>query len=426
MAAFVARKHGFRAALVFVALPILLLVPSHYSWDLPGLPDATFWNYAFLVTLAALWFGTDRPLVRFHPLDLLVLAFGVAVVATEFANKDLAEARNAGARYLMGAVAPYLFGRAAAQRDGLAVGVLAMLVALGAVIGLVAPYEARMGTSPFDWPRTIWPGGSEFARSLYRNGMRRAEGPFAQPICQGLYYAMLVPPLLWLRDVRIERRRWVTLAVVAGFGLGLFLSQSRGPMLGAVLVAVLTLAAWSRLRGPILAAVLVGGAVAFVASFDTIRSHWFITRAEAVTEEQHSAAYRWEMLENYMELVNERPWGGFGRNLVPVVKGQDSIDNQYLFLALTHGLPAAFLYLAALLAPAFALFARLPRYAHDHRTARLGWAVAMSLVGVAVVQVSVYAGTQTEQVMFLFEGLAAGLFVRLRPVSPRASRTVAA
>ena len=128
------------------------------------------------------------------------------------------------------------------------------------------------------------------------------------------------------------------------------------------------------------------------------------------------------MLENYMELVEERPWCGFGRNLVPVVKGQDSIDNQYLFLALTHGVPAAILYLLALVAPAVALCTRLPRFAHDHRLARLGWAIGASLLAVAIVQVSVYAGTQTEQVMFLLQGIAAGLFVRLGTRGARVSQ----
>jgi O-antigen ligase len=299
-----------------------------------------------------------------------------------------------------------------------------MLCAVGILVGTLSPWEARMGSTPFDWPRNVWPGGSEFARTLYRNGMRRTEGPFAQPICQGLYFAMLLPLALWMWDAGLVRRKGLVLAAAGAFAVGLFLSQSRGPLAGAVLACALTLAAWSRRRAILLTVFVVVGGIVLFASFETIRQHWFITRAEAVTEEQHSAAYRWEMLENYMEVVAERPWEGFGRNQIPVVKGQDSIDNQYLFLALTHGLPAAWAYLCALVAPVIALWSRLPRFRHDDRTARLGWAVASVLAMVAIVQVSVYAGTQTEQVMFLLEGLAVGLWIRLgekrRGTGPRA------
>jgi O-antigen ligase len=424
-AAWWAWHRGFRAALVFIALPALLLLPNHYELRVPGLPDATFSNYTLLVTAAALWLGADRKLLRFRALDLLVLAFGAAIVATEYANKDFAAARNAGGRFCLSGLAPYALGRAAAQRDGLLVGASAMLVLVGAAVGIAAPVEAATGTNLFDWPRLVWPEHGAFSAQLVRNGLTRAAGPFSQPICQGLFFVMILPLALWLRDTRIEARRFVWAGVAIALAAGLLLTQSRGPVLGAALAVAGTLAAWSRRRAWIFAAaaVLVVAAVPFIG--DGVRSNWLVPRAEASTELQQTAAYRVDLLRNFADVVAERPLAGYGRNRIPVVDGQSSIDNQYLFLALTHGIPAALLFLATLLGPAAALVVRLVRTGRDDGIARLGWALAATLAAVAVVQASVYAGTQTEQLMFLVAGLSVGVVSRLSGPSQSAPRLVA-
>lgn len=413
-AAVVARLRGFRAALVFVALPSLLFFPMHYELQLPGLPDAGFANYTMIAVLVALFAGRDKVLLRFGSLDLIVLAYALLVIITEYANKNFDEARNMTARVAAGAVAPYIFGRTAAQRDGLRLALLGMIVIAAVVIGVLAPYEARMGTDPFDWMRGRWPGGNDFTRTLYRNGMRRVEGPFSQPICQGLFFAMVLPVALWVRARIGERRKVIVIPAAFAMLAGLVLTQSRGPMLGAAAMTISLFAAWSPRRAAIFTVVAVVGGLALIGSWKTISDSWFITRAEARTEEEHSAAYRFEMLDNYLEYVAERPLGGFGRNQIPVVRGQDSIDNQYLFLSLTHGVPAAAVYLLGLLLPAAAAIrAALCRAAADME-ARLAFALGIVLIGTAVVQISVYAGTQTEPLLFLFEGLAVGGAQRMR------------
>ena len=185
--------------------------------------------------------------------------------------------------------------------------------------------------------------------------------------------------------------------------------------MGSVLTVVATRASWSPRRGALLAATAIVLALGLAASWERIRASWFVTRAEATTDEQHSAAYRFEMLQNYLELVAERPWTGFGRNQIPVIKGQDSIDNQYLWLSLSHGLPTAIAYLATLLGPLVALAIAAVRRPHDDSLARLGLAFVAILGGVALVQLTVYAGTQTEPLTFLFEGIALTLAERLAP-----------
>jgi len=419
LAAFVAYRWGFRRALVFVALPVLLLLPTPYAHKVAGIPAATFFNYAFLVTLSALALGRDRALVRPSAIDALVGVYALLVVASEHANKDFSEAQNMAARILMGTVAPYAFGRAAAARDGLLVAVIAMLVALGAVVGLASPYEARFGQDLFDdWLRSSWPEPLGFTRAMYRNGLRRVEGPFSQPICQGLYFAMTAPLLLWLVDARLLAHRGARWVAVVTFAAGLLLTQARGPIMGCALALAVTRASWSPRRATLLLATVAAVGLGVAASWETMRASWFVTRAEATSEEQHSAAYRFEMLQNYMELVEAEPWQGYGRNQIPVVKGQDSIDNQYLFLSLTHGLPAAVAYLALLLVPAIAAARAALRRPVDDARARLALALAASIASTALVQVTVYAGTQSEQVLLLLVGAAVTLASRMEAEAP--------
>ena len=107
-------------------------------------------------------------------------------------------------------------------------------------------------------------------------------------------------------------------------------------------------------------------------------------------------------------MVAERPWLGFGKDEIPIVKGLKSIDNQYLFLALTHGLPAAFVFLAMLLVPVFISLPSLLRGRRNVRR-RLQWTLLGILFGSMVTQLTVFSGTQTTQVLALLEGLTVGL-----------------
>ena len=55
---------------------------------------------------------------------------------------------------------------------------------------------------------------------------------------------------------------------------------------------------------------------------------------------QEDAAYRNKLIPVYMPVVEERPTWGWGISGFPVVDGMWSIDNGYLFMALTWGVYA--------------------------------------------------------------------------------------
>lgn len=404
---------GWRFTFVFVALPILLLLPNYYVWKLAGIPSFSFHNYLLAILFMAMMLSRDRETARIGPNEILLILFVIWTIWSEWETRVFVEARNLLAVQLMGLVAPWMIGRCLAHRDGLLVGSLAMMTLLGSFIGWVSPYEYRMGSNPFDFWRSYWPGEVPWEGALYRAGGRRVAGPFAHPICQGFFFSMSIALLGWFAsEVKIRglRRR----VVFTGHWVGLLLSISRGPILGTLMTLGITAMAWSRYRAilVIFAGVfgVVGGAFAYI----EFEAYTNIDRGQARTVEQETAAYRRELLDNYLEVVDESPWFGYGRYQIPIVHGQKSVDNQYLFVALTHGLPAAWLFLLLMVVPAGMLAFQLIRLPHDHRLGRLGWALVALLVGAVVTQVTVFSGTQTVQVLAIFQGMSSGLADRLR------------
>ncbi len=412
----VALRRGVERAFVWVGLPALLLLPNYYTYKLPGIPRFDFTCYVLLASAAGMAWRTFRPSL----FDLGVLFYVVLITAAEWSAKSAHEARNLFALSTMGILAPYVIGKCLARRREALLAVVAMIVALGALIGWLSPYEARMGANPFDWLRGLWPHHVPWDGALYRGGFRRVAGPFAHPICHGFFFSFSIPLFLWLRRENPRLRGTTGKLLLAGNLLGLAFALSRGPILGLLITLWGITFGWTRRRALL---VVLTGLVALVGvtvSFDAVTSYFEVTRGEATTESQETAAYRKEMLEAYWECVLEHPWLGFGKDQIPVLKGMKSIDNQYLFLSLTYGLPAAFVFLGLLLVPAglasLQLLLRGRRQNADHD---LQWVLAASLFGAILTQLTVFSGTQTTQVLFLVIGLLVGS--RLETRGSRAS-----
>ena len=413
---------GPRQALAWVAVPSLLFLPSYYTWKLPGIPRFDFHNYMLLAAAVLIvvrrgrWFSLRAS-------DVLLVLYLLLVTWSELENKGFEESRNLLVLTVMSFAVPYVLGRALAEDASLLLAVVFVLLVCGAAIGWVSVFEARMGRNPFDVWRSVWPNAVPWDGALYRAGLRRVAGPFAHPICHGFFFSMALPLAHWLLHDKLRVGRCGRWFLYGGLCLGLAMSLSRGPVIGTLLAFGILTFGWSRRRGVLVAVagfcLFVGAALYGSAGAELLS----MERGDATSAMQETAAYRSEMLQNYLEVVAERPWLGFGKDQFPVVKGLKSIDNQYLFLALTHGLPPAFLFLGLLVVP---ILVSLPRLLRAQRTARtrLQWALIGILGGSIVTQLTVFSGTQTAQVLALVEGLTVGLAAvssrdqRAKTVSP--------
>jgi hypothetical protein len=154
-----------------------------------------------------------------------------------------------------------------------------------------------------------------------------------------------------------------------------------------------------------------------------------VTRATAETEDQRNAAYRKELLDNFDEVIAEKPYFGWGRFGVPVIKGLDSIDNEYLVIATASGYTALYAYLSCIVWVLFRLTAFAIVTDPASKEGRLAWCLLAGVIAAAFTQTTVYAGTQTVQFFYMLMGFSEGL-VQLRTfetaVSPNLPRALGA
>jgi O-antigen ligase len=184
---------------------------------------------------------------------------------------------------------------------------------------------------------------------------------------------------------------------------GLWMTQSRGPWIGAmILFAVLWLPLASSFRQA-LAVVLVLSAVGGTGAYLYGKKYTAGSREQAQTVEQEDAIYRRELIGNYMPLVLEKPLTGWGISFYPSVRGQKSIDNEYLFLAVTQGVPGLLLFVAISVGGCVRV-ARLLRYAERADDRFLLYAHLAVVVSLLVTMTTVYLGQQVEPLYFLVLG----------------------
>ncbi len=403
---FVLHKRDWRHAYVFGLIPPLLLLPNYYTWKLPGIPVFTFHNYLWVVLAVVMFQGKERKLYRFHWMDLIIVVHVLWYFLSELTMKNYADAQNLVVLRAMAILLPYLLGRAIGSHNGLLCSTLLMMGVVGAFIGTVSPYEARMGINPFDdFLRRNWGGAIPWDGALYRGGIRRVAGPFAHAICHGFYFSLVLPFVLWLLSTGAVKNRWLKIWIVFGCILGLLTPLSRGPILGTLLAIGTMFMGWTKARVPVFATAILVGTFGGILVAPKVIEYVSITRADAKTPEQETAAYRNEMLINYLDMCNVEPMWGFGKDNFPVVKNQKSIDNQYLFLTLSHGYPSAITFFLAMLVPALVMIPKLFRRHPSDPLGRLGWTGVGMMFGAIFTQLTVFAGTQTVEVLYTLSGV---------------------
>jgi hypothetical protein len=241
---------------------------------------------------------------------------------------------------------------------------------------------------------------------LYRYGLRRVVGPFAHSICYGYFAMMMLPVAIWLHVTESFSTRWRSWAAIFLCVVGLLLSGSRGALIGAVVAVGLMLILWSPRRNVLLpvtvGAILLGMFLVWPAAQDLMQAN----RNDGASESAQTAAYRAEMIREYVQICQTSPMFGFGRDNLPVVANMKSIDNQYLWLSLNFGFPAAGLLvliaLVGIVTQTPSVFLRLP----TSPWCRFDAVLIGVLAGALGVQATAFAGTQTEQIFFLFVGMS--------------------
>ncbi len=438
VACWIALARGpIRKALVTVYLPVVLLLPHYYTLRFQHLPPVSFAEMAALPLFGALFIREMRRW-RFDWMDLCVLLFAFSAALSEGMSTPLADGSwrdlfavdrapiNGdlslfGLQFFAGIatmVMPYMFGKLlvegqdvdgkSSRRD-----VVRTMVVLLAVVSAISVFD-------FLSRRSIWQivmhhffhGQIVGWPTQVRWGFGRIQGPYAHAILAGMIFLMGLIYVLWLRTFSPQ---WGTRRIVNGLPLtfrglvlwlvvgGLLMTQSRGPWIAVGLALILAgLVRVFSLGKATLAFVLV--LIVFSAG-----AYYFGNRYTAVdisqakTEEQRNAVYRRELIDAYMPIIEQRKAFGWGFTTLPVVNGQQSVDNQYLLVAATQGFTGLGLFVLMLLGSGARLY-RLARQPLRMEDRALVFAHLTVLLGLAISLTTVYLGEQAVLLLFFLFG----------------------
>ncbi len=405
-------------------IPAWLLLPIYFYWKVAALPPLDF-SEAALLPIGILIVFKEMKSWRLSVMDLWLAIFTFSSCYSD----SLAGHHTAWIfdlfHTLCEAVIPYMIGKVLIEQHQSRVATVRrmLLVLFGAC--LFSWYEYRMEQNPFSMIfARFFPGEHTQWRTQIRWGFGRVAGPFGQSELAGIMLVFGLTLALWMAwqhlwEPRFQHLRWLKMQkatlITIVMALTLFMTQARGPWLGA---AVALPVLWiSRARNVLRASVIVGLLLVVVGGAGSYALKKYAASGEPQSNEQQTAQYRSQLLDNYLPVAEAGgPWG-WGQDF-PRAPGQGSIDNEYLFLGLTQGwigsLSFALIGVSAALRAARAAAMAPTPFDQSFALCLLG-----IVLGVMTVIFTVFLGNQTYALFFLLAGWAQALPVRDRLVLPK-------
>jgi hypothetical protein len=358
---FLVLRGRVKKAFLCVYLPSLLLLSQDFSLRLPHLPPLSAAEYALIpIGVIAL---TRRIRSRsFRLMDALIFLFWVSYLITEILREPVMNSGIlAAVEVFVSQLLAYAVGRQLIEPD-LRFKTVRRIVIFILLLCPFGVYEWRFGQSIYGIiGQKVF--GVTFALGegiQLREGRGRLSVSFGGGEFAGIVIGLTFALNAWLVFVSKARRgidlgRWLAKlekyhvpALLMVFYI--WLTQSRGALIS--LSAAFTILQIPKFKRMKLATALV--AVLFIlAAFGAKQyfTHYLDVAPKMMTEEQSSAAYRQAMNRVYQSIAEMGGWFGWAGE-IPVVKGQKSIDNQFL---LTHLIQGEFGYILLILIAAESL-----------------------------------------------------------------------
>jgi hypothetical protein len=338
-------------AFLWIYLPCLLMLPDYYVFRLPHLPQISVAQAVLLVIgLTALF----RSLPRWHfvRMDLWVVLFMVSIALSEvLREKDPKDGIFLAIISFITVVLAYVVGRQLIEPD-LRLETAKRFVIMIMLLAPLGAYEMRMGSSLYTMAGLRIFGLEMLPWSVqFRGGHVRLAMSLSDAELGGIVFATTLFLNTWLLEVnkndrkngmasrlgaRLQKleRYQIPGLMLLGF---LLLTRSRGPILAAVLGGiVLQIPRFKNVkRASVIIAILL--AIALSGAYLYFDKYTQANSSGETTEQQQSAMYRRQLLENYKPVLIQGGWLGWGVLSYPVFPGQRSIDNEYLLVQITQG-----------------------------------------------------------------------------------------
>jgi len=407
-------------AFLNIYLPVFFLFPIYYFWKVAALPPIDFAEAA-LIPIGLAIILKDLPRWRPAPMDLS-LAFFIftSCYADSLADRHTAFIFNLFST-LVTALIPYMIGKLLIEQRHVRIATVKRIVVLLCITCVISAYEYKMGQNPFALMfRHFFPGETFAWKTQIRWGFGRVAGPFGQSELAGIILIFGLVLALWASYYHVWEprfrnfRRWPlskSTSYIALIALTLLMTQARGPWIGAMVAVPIAFIGRSQrvLRTAIITVlcITIGGAALYVG----LNRY---TSGPTTSQEQETAQYRQQLLTNYIPIAKEGgPWG-WGQDF-PRVGGQGSIDNEYLFVALTQGWVGLLAFCLIALETMVRMFSSAV-LAPEKSDRYFAWSMLGIFLGLLVTIFTVFLGLQTFQLFFLLAGWSQALPTRPKVV----------
>jgi hypothetical protein len=216
------------------------------------------------------------------------------------------------------------------------------------------------------------------------------------------------------RRLRLVLLREKKASLITGTLLAtLFMTQARGPWIGALLalpVAYIGRAKDFAGRALVVSTLgLVIGVPAYIAAKQYVNG-------PTTSSEQQTAQYRRQLYDNYLPLAKAGGAWGWGQE-IPVIGGQDSIDNEYLRVYLAQGYVGLAAFLLLILDTVVSLLG-FSMKTTVIRERHFIFSLLAIVAGYMFILATVYMGMQTIPIFFLLVGWSQSIrFSRAREVA---------
>ena len=404
------KRWGTQFALQYVVLPTLLLLPTYFYWTMRPLPSLNFIDAA-LVPLGVGMVFLDRGRWRFTRTDLWMLIF---LMSSAWAEHELGKTTDAAFSLfesLTVGLIPYMAGKLLIEQTGSRVRITRMFVWLLAGSSVFSAYEYFFKSNPYTWVWShFYPSQWAMWRTQYRWGFGRVAGPYSQSELAGMMVFTAWLLALWLgRKNYAELKARPPVAALLKHGkwyawglfVALFMTQARGPWIGAGLG--LAVAAIGRAKKPGRRAVIVVVCVFMIGlPAYLLGKDYLAGPRKDYGSEKETAQYRAELIDNYVPVAIKGGEWGWGSNF-PRIGGQDSIDNAYLYFWIVQGYVGAVALILLIVDASGTLIVQAFR-PQPVRERHFVLTLLGILVGIAFTITTVFLGNQSYELLFLMIG----------------------
>ena len=401
-------RNSVQKAFLNIFIPIFMMFPTYYYWKVASLPPVDL-SEAILFPLGIAMFITEVRRWRFAPMDLWIAVFIFTTYYADSLNNQSTASTFDLFSSLCLVMVPYMAGKLLIEYNGMRVATVKRLVFCLFIACIISVYEYRMGLNPFTLAVARFFPHEHFAwKTQIRWGFGRVSGPFGQSELGGMIFFTGLILALWLgynhfwepKFSRAPRLPFQKSTIIAWtIGIILLMSQARGPWLGAIVA--IPIAFIGRARRTLRATLIVAVCFAIIAPIGYLALQAYVS-GPTHSEAQENAQYRQYLVDNYVPIARQGgPWG-WGQDF-PRVGDEGSIDNEYLFVALTQGWVGL---LTFLLIAAESLYYMV--YGAIYNPTKADRYFAFSLIGIMVglliTLFTVFLGNQPYVLFFLLAG----------------------